>query len=214
MAKKRVFLVRHGESTANRCHDEGFETCESSFQTPLTERGKEQAAKTARALRARFLVLNIRRLKIFSSPYRRCLRTAEALHEVYRKGIKITVWPLLAKTEESDDYDEHKEQVRALESELREIEDHVLIFAHSNVLSLLVSYIGSEQQNVPREAVFYVPNCSITELVFDQGRWYVESALSTEHLNRPSMASLGVRDAFIDPAVKSRSVTRHSWLIK
>ena len=69
----KLYLVRHGESVANRDHIVG-----GHFDSPLTEKGREQARQTGNLFR------NIRFDDAYSSDLQRALETGEI---IYGKGI-------------------------------------------------------------------------------------------------------------------------------
>ncbi len=65
----RLYFVRHGESEANRLH----EISNRGRRHPLTERGQQQAAALAQALREQAIAA------LYTSPLLRAVQTAEAI---------------------------------------------------------------------------------------------------------------------------------------
>lgn len=68
----KLYLVRHGQSTHNANQD-----IPHNPDPPLTELGREQAQRTARALRD----LRLGAVALYASPQRRALETASALQQ-------------------------------------------------------------------------------------------------------------------------------------
>jgi len=74
----RIYLIRHGESLANA-------GLTDQIDCPLSERGKEQTAEAAKALRGVDVTC------ILSSPYHRCLQAAEILGRI--TGAPVEFFP-------------------------------------------------------------------------------------------------------------------------
>ena len=71
----RIYLVRHGQSTHNANQD-----VPHNPDPPLTALGRQQAQKTAEALRE----ADLKAAALYASPQRRALETASALHQALR----------------------------------------------------------------------------------------------------------------------------------
>ena len=76
------YLIRHGEPVYDQMHEKGFFGFGRDF-APLSEKGKEQAERTAKDIRLKDAVL------IVSSPYTRALQTAQIISR--ETGIRVEV---------------------------------------------------------------------------------------------------------------------------
>jgi broad specificity phosphatase PhoE len=76
----KVYFVRHGESEANLLH----EFSNRGFKHGLTQRGQQQATALAQSLK------NASITKVFSSPLRRAVQTAEILASALHVPYEIT----------------------------------------------------------------------------------------------------------------------------
>lgn len=76
------YLIRHGEPVYDQMYEKGFFGFGRDF-APLSEKGKEQAERTAKDIRLKDAVL------IISSPYTRALQTAQIISR--ETGIRVEV---------------------------------------------------------------------------------------------------------------------------
>lgn len=178
-----VMLVRHGESEANVCARERRSSgvrkrCASGPDTPLTPLGEQQARVTARAILLNARDFNVRQNIFISSPYARAAATAEPLVSLLREQgveMRLTLDPLLREYAGTDG--PSGESARELEQRVRAVasmldfecarappKSMLVVFGHSVVFSLLLSYLGSGSQHVPTNVVFSVGNCSLSLL--------------------------------------------------
>lgn len=204
----RIYLVRHGESSANACWaarervDGGSNgaaerphECQSLPETPLTEHGERQAALTAPHLRALVRAEGACRVAVLASPFRRAQQTMAPFGHALGPRFESATWPLLREYERSDTLEAFGERVRASAAALRSLaatldgaRTAVVVFAHSHLFSLLVPYLASQERTLPPVAALAIPNCSITTLEFSvntrERPWRVREIGSTRHLDK------------------------------
>lgn len=197
-----LLLVRHGQIKANRLgHWHG------STDSPLTWRGRRQARRTARHIRANHAPLQA----IYSSPLERCRHTAEAIaretglevrvHEGLRE-YAIGEWEglpfqLLAEqhrfveqaTRDHDFAPPGGETLRQVADRIvpavREIHERhaadarVLVVGHGAALAVALGSLL--HQDPARWTSYHFANCSLTELVLSPAP-YVNFFNATHHL--------------------------------
>jgi broad specificity phosphatase PhoE len=177
MIGKRFYFMRHGETVSN---SEGLMA--GSTDTPLTEKGREQARAT------RSIVTNLPITKIYHSPLTRAHDTAllanelkqTVLHphddlkewhmgdwegdpfQVVRNRLSQGLDPMNGETKQ----DFHKRTHDALHNLLQIEQSPFLVVAHGGVFS-------AWRKRLPLQTdIRNVHNCMVIEVYNDQGGWY------------------------------------------
>jgi broad specificity phosphatase PhoE len=130
-----ILWVRHGESTWNAMDRlQGHE-----LGPPLTDLGREQAARTAELLVGRGVV------RLLSSPAVRAQQTAEIIGE--RLGLEVEVEPLLLEK----GLDEERETVLGRIRELlaRDLPEHTVAVSHGDTIGYTVAMLTGEPPMLP-----------------------------------------------------------------
>jgi broad specificity phosphatase PhoE len=207
-----VIFVRHGESESNwflhqdKTDPELSKKINALGDPKLTGLGSKQADKVGEYLHR---LLKGKNLRIFTSPFQRTSETAEPfISRKVKEKIAFSIQTLGVLQEYTkpqkhltqdhhnkgivhhETWDDFTKQIRAFVDEL---EDHcqendhpIVIFGHSLYLSVLVSYIASSKEMMPKkeQLVFRFPNCSITTFEYSQSSWRIFNVGSLAHLKK------------------------------
>ena len=87
------------------------------------------------------------------------------------------------------DWDQFCERVKELIPLIKNVpyEQTVIIFGHSLVFSILLSYIAANEQFPKLEQnVIHLPNCSVTTVGYRESKWEIYNVASTVHLSKPT----------------------------
>lgn len=178
---KKIYFVRHGESLWNTLD----KIC-GATDSPLTEKGRAQAAETGKAI----LAANLHADAILYSPLSRAADTAKLIAEM--TGLPATEEPRLmeqsfgrwegtsprkapefvaAKKNFADSYGGGESMFRLAQriynllDDLKQDDRTYILVAHNGIARVIKSYF----QDMTNEeyATFVVPNASITEFTFE-----------------------------------------------
>ena len=192
----RLYMVRHGESEANRTN------CLSLFETPLSEKGIEDARSAGRMLRG------IDFDKILVSPYFRARQTqqyaipneeamvVELLHECDCGNLEgrpypevLTEYPELEDLIEIDDFTKvGGEDYANIRRRIREFMEYVLslgakrvvAFTHAGVILTFFDEVMKRDGKPGRNIL--CDNGSISIFEYENGKWSVVSMNITEKI--------------------------------
>ena len=185
-----VYLVRHGESAANKLLHERKGNIKKEINKlgnpPLTPHGVLQAQVTAQTLISR--LRTHKEIKLIVSPMCRAVQTMEPfIQECQKAKLDYTLeyWSELqeytstarevkgcrlenGKLLKVDTWEQFTERMQRLYEKLTEkcLVPRIIV-GHSLMFSTLLSYLGSRQTYIipDRTIVFHLPNCSITTLL-------------------------------------------------
>ena len=199
-----IYLVRHGESTANK---EGLFLGQKNRD--LTETGHIQAEKTAEFLS------NAQIDKIFASDLVRAVQTAE--HLAVKKGLPVTQdkgireidggeWdfkkftdlPTLypdeygkwltdlghARCVGGESFVEAKERVYSAMERIAKANDGktIAVYSHGTAIQAFISKIRGVDLSRIRQDQPYATNASVTTLIYDNGKFTIEKYSQDEFL--------------------------------
>lgn len=210
MVRPLILLIRHGESESNNIfRNEG--DYPNVSDAVLTKLGHQQAEVTANHLMQCFknYGTEMPKITVWMSPFMRTQQTAAPFIELAKDSIVHTeVIPTLQEytsiskhlSEElikagcinHQSWNHFIENVRTFNTQLKKTyralqDDEILvIFGHSIVISVLLSYYASQRKNMPAtidDISIHIPNCSITSLKLNsKGRWNIYTTASIAHL--------------------------------
>lgn len=199
-----IYLVRHGESTANK---EGIFLGQKNRD--LTETGHLQAEKTAEFLS------NAQIDKIYASDLERAVHTAEHLAKkkgqkvIQDKGIreidggewdfiKFTDLPIIypneygkwlsdlghARCVGGESFVEVQERVYSAIKRIAKENDGktIAIYSHGTAIQAFISKIKNIDLSRIREDLPYATNASVTTLIYDNGKFTIEKYSQDEFL--------------------------------
>lgn len=187
-----IIFVRHGESEANKA----FTTRENKGSYPITpdpslsETGKKQAEHTGQYLTDCFKTMTNPKITVWYSPFLRTMETAAPFVDkakdmiVDRKCVpelqeytRISLPDSVKKAGciEHHSYTDFINRLRQFKEilwhkyQVMEDNEHLVIFAHSLVISnLLMSFVSSTSMLHDQHCFIHVPNCSISCVRFTE----------------------------------------------
>jgi 2,3-bisphosphoglycerate-dependent phosphoglycerate mutase len=178
----KIFLVRHGQSLANK--ERKHQGREDEWRnTPLSNSGKNQAKRVAERLKDEKFNL------IYSSPLKRAKQTAEIINKFHNKKIVFD-----ERLKEMHDDTETKEEfisrVQRIYKELTKKKGNILIVAHGGVImTFLAISMGSREKGgrLVRRNYIGNGNTSVSILEKEKGKIAIKKMNCSKHLSKSSI---------------------------
>lgn len=178
----KIFLVRHGESVANK--ERKHQGREKGWQdTPLSNSGKTQSKKVAERLKNEKFNL------IYSSPLKRAKQTAETINKFHNKKI-IFDERIKEKNDNTETKEEFISRIKSFYKEVIKKKGKILVVAHGGaIITILALSTRSKEKGRKLHRKHFIGNgnTSVSILEKKKGKLEITKINCLKHANKNSI---------------------------